>query len=376
MDFIDEIRALASRIPGQIEHIQTEEATKSALIMPFIAALGYNVFDPTEVLPEYVADVGTKKGEKVDYAILQDGKPIMLFECKWHGTNLDSEHMSQLFRYFSVTDARIGVLTNGLEYRFYSDLEAPNRMDKKPFLVFDMMNVQESLVVEIKKLTKSAFDIEEIISTASYLKYTRELKRILAEELSSPSDEFVKFFASQVYSGNMTQSALTQFTGIVKDAFNQFIREKINARLKSALTGETAPVVIDDADTGAEEGDDAEEERIVTTEEELEGFYIIKSIVREDVDVSRVLHRDTRSYMGVLLDNNNRKPICRLHFNNPSKKYIQVFGKGRKAERIDINGLDDLYNSCYAAGAGSGNWIVINCLKEACKAARYIWALS
>ena len=353
MDFIDEIRAVASRIPSQIEHIQTEEATKSALIMPFIAALGYNVFDPTEVLPEYVADVGTKRGEKVDYAILQEGKPIMLFECKWHGTNLDFEHMSQLLRYFSVTDAHIGVLTNGLEYRFYSDLEAPNRMDKKPFLVFDMMDVRESDVAEIKKLTKSAFDIEEIISNASYLKNTRELKRILAVELSSPSDEFVKFFASQVYSGRMTQSMLAQFTDIVKDAFNQFIREKINARLKSALSGETMLDAREDADMDAEEADEAEETRVVTTEEELEGYYIVKSIVRQVVDPSRVLHRDTKSYMGILLDDNNRKPICRLHFNNTARKYIQVFGEGRKAERIDIDGLDDLYE--YSDGL---KWIV------------------
>ncbi len=79
MDFIDRIRDLSTRIPKQLEHIQTEEATKNALIMPFISALGYNVFDPTEVVPEFTADVGIKKGEKVDYAIHLDGKPIMLF---------------------------------------------------------------------------------------------------------------------------------------------------------------------------------------------------------------------------------------------------------------------------------------------------------
>jgi predicted type IV restriction endonuclease len=122
MDFIDRIRELASRAPKQLPHIQTEEATKNALVMPFIGALGYNVFDPTEVTPELTADVGIKKGEKVDYAILQDGQPIMLFECKWHGAELKDGHASQLYRYFSVTHARFGVLTNGIIYRFFTDL--------------------------------------------------------------------------------------------------------------------------------------------------------------------------------------------------------------------------------------------------------------
>ena len=136
MDFIDKIREFASRIPNQLGHIQTEEATKNALVLPFITALGYNVFDPTEVVPEFTADIGTKKGEKVDYAVLKDGKPILLFECKWCGTDLEREHASQLYRYFSVTDGRFGVLTNGIIYRFYSDLEKENKMDEKPFFEF------------------------------------------------------------------------------------------------------------------------------------------------------------------------------------------------------------------------------------------------
>lgn len=78
-DFTDRIRDLAAQVRIQLPNIQTEEATKNALIMPFITALGYNVFNPTEVTPELHADVGLKKGEKVDYAILVDGKPAILF---------------------------------------------------------------------------------------------------------------------------------------------------------------------------------------------------------------------------------------------------------------------------------------------------------
>jgi predicted type IV restriction endonuclease len=203
MDFIDRIRELATRIPKQLEYIQTEEATKNALVMPFIGVLGYNVFDPTEVTPELNADVGIKKGEKVDYAILKDGKPIILFECKWHKTNLDNIHPTQLYRYryFSVTECRIAVLTNGIVYRFFSDLEEPNKLDQKPFLEFNMLDVQESLVAELKKLSKDAFNLEEMISSAADLKYTREIKRILTSELNSPSDKLVHFFGTQVTTG-------------------------------------------------------------------------------------------------------------------------------------------------------------------------------
>src|SRR5215212_7842711 len=206
MDFIDQIRELSARIPKQLPHIQTEEATKNALIMPFIAALGYNVFDPTEVTPELNADVGIKKGEKVDYAILRDSKPIMLFECKHHSADLGKVHASQLYRYFSVTDARFSLLTNGIIYWFYTDLEAPNKMDGKPFFEFNLLDIREGNVEELKKFSKSAFDLDNILTTASELKYTREIRRIITEQMQEPSDEFVKFITAQVHNGRATQT--------------------------------------------------------------------------------------------------------------------------------------------------------------------------
>src|SRR6266508_2420373 len=229
MDFIDRIRELAARTPKQLEHIQTEEATKSAL--------GYNVFDPTEVTPELNADVGIKKGEKVDYAILRDGKPIMLFECKHHAADLSKVHASQLYRYFSVTEARFGVLTNGIVYWFYTDLEAANKMDAKPFFEFNLLDFKEQEAEELKKFSKSAFDLTNILTTASELKYTREIKRILAEQMQEPTDEFVKFFAGQVYTGRMTQAVREQFAQLTRQALKQFVNDKINERLKTALAG-------------------------------------------------------------------------------------------------------------------------------------------
>lgn len=348
MDFIDQIRDLAIRIQKQKDVIQTEEATKNAFVMPFINALGYNVFDPTEVTPELVADVGTKKGEKVDYAILKEGQPTILFECKWCGCNLDSEDASQLYRYFSVTPARFGILTNGIVYRFYSDLESQNVMDAKPFLEIDLLNLKEPLVEEVKKFSKTAFELDNILVTASELKYMREIRKIFEDQLNNPSEEFVKFFASQVYSGKLTQPVREQFTQITKKTLKQFINDKINERLNIALTTSEAPPIPDikksesDASKATEEVEPEADSRIVTTEEELEGFYTIKSILRESIDAKRITIRDTINYCGVLLDGTTRKPLARMYFNGP-KKYLALFDEQKKEEKIPIETIDDIY---------------------------------
>ena len=219
MDFADQVLALATRIPKQLDHIQTEEATKNALVLPFINALGYNVFDPTEVVPEFTADVGIKKGEKVDYAIKLDGKVIMLFECKQAGAELSRGHASQLFRYFAVTEARVGVLTNGIKYHFFSDLEQPNKMDERPFLEFDMLDLRESLLPEMKQLTKSAFNIDQLLSSAQELKYTRALRNYLADQLAAPTDELedvIRFYREQ---GQPASQASVSILGFVGDTF-------------------------------------------------------------------------------------------------------------------------------------------------------------
>lgn len=145
--------------------------------MPFINALGYNVFDPSEVVPEFICDIGTKKGEKIDYAIMRDGKPIILIECKHVASDLNINYASQLFRYFHVTEARIAILTNGLIYRLFTDLEQPNKMDERPFLEFDLTNFNENDVAEIKKLSKNSFSIEDILFAAYNLKYMRAFKK-------------------------------------------------------------------------------------------------------------------------------------------------------------------------------------------------------
>ena len=226
MDFIGNIKKLAEKALSQKDLLDTEEATKIALIMPFIQELGYNVFDPQEVRPEYTADIGTKKGEKVDYAIFRDDSPAILFECKALGVALDSSHRNQLFRYFSaIAKVRFGVLTNGLMYQFYTDLDHKNRMDEKPFLEFDLSSIQGPLVEELQKFTKANFNADTIISRAEELKYTREIKHLLAEEYKAPTKEFVRFCMDRVDSGSKTKKRVEQFTSFAKRAFREFVYE-------------------------------------------------------------------------------------------------------------------------------------------------------
>jgi hypothetical protein len=341
MEFTDQLTALSTRAIKQKDIIKTEEATKNALVMPFIQALGYDIFDPSEVIPEFIADVGSKKGEKVDYAIVADGKITMLFECKSCGSSLNDCHASQLRRYFHVTTARISVLTNGISYRFFSDLEEPNKMDEKPFMEINLLEIDPQIIPELKKLTKNSFELDKMLLSANDLKYTREIKNLLESEFASPSQELVKFILGNVYTGLKTQPVIEQFTPIVKQAINLLINGRINDRLKSALTSDEEKTEVLEEETIL-----AKETGVVTTQEELDGFYIVRAILHEVVDVSRVVHRDNKSYFGILLDDNNRKPLCRLHFNT-SQKYIGLISNDKTETRQPIQGLNEIYS--YAA---------------------------
>jgi hypothetical protein len=343
MDFIDQIRTLATRIEGTKNLVQTEEATKNAMVMPFIHALGYNVFDPLEVTPELVADVGTKKGEKVDYAILKDGKPIMLFECKKCGGDLSINHASQLFRYFHVTEAKFGVLTNGLVYRFFTDLESPNKMDEKPFLEFNILDFKDQDVEELKKFAKSAFDVEKILITANELKYTRSIQNLLAEWMNTPSEELIRLVvtsADLLAGKRFTPAIKEQFAPITKRAFQQLIGDRINDRLKVAMSSD--PVVTADDSATASSTIAAQTEDIRTSLEEVEGFHIVRAILREVIDPRKIAMRDAQSYCAVLFDDNNRKPICRLRFNNTSRLQLGIFS-GKGEEKVALSDLSDIY---------------------------------
>lgn len=343
MDFIERLQSLAKKIQQVGSTIQTEEATKNAFVMPFLhSVLGYDVFDPNEVVPEFTADSGIKKGEKVDYAILKDGQVQILIECKKYGEPIKEKHAAQLFRYFTVTHARIAILTNGVTYAFYTDLDAPNKMDDRPFLVLDLDDIDEYIVPELKKLTKSAFDVDSVVGAAGELKYLSECKNLLEKQFSEPEEDFVKFFASRIYDGVLTPKVKQQFFDITKKALKQFLSDSINERLKNAIQSDDSNLNLASLNSEINDAPILEDEKIVTTEEELEGFQIIKAILRQKFEISRIISRDTQSYFGVLLDDNNRKPLCRLRF-NAKQKYIGIFDSNKSETKIPLNSLDEIF---------------------------------
>lgn len=350
MGIAERAQELALKVRNQKASIATEEATKNAFVMPFISSvLGYDVFNPSEVIPEFTADVGTKKGEKIDYALVQDGKVQILIEAKTVAEPLRIEHASQLFRYFAATYARVAILTNGESYEFYTDLDAPNRMDDRPFLVLNLAAIDETLLPEVAKLTKDSFDLDSILSAAEELKYIGQIKRMLAAEFKEPSDELLRLLAARIYPGrSFTQRVREQLSPLVVKATNQFLSEQVNDRLKAALGDDGAgqppsPTLSESkVNVGDQATVDIIEEKTQTTDEELEAYRIVRAIVCSTVTATRVVGRDGKSYFAILLDDSNRKPIARLWFNR-SKKYLGVFDEAKSETRIPIELPEDIY---------------------------------
>ena len=345
MDFIDELKQYSKRVEALKDKLQTEEATKSSLIMPFFSMLGYDVFNPDEFMPEFTADVGIKKGEKVDYAILSEGSPIILIEAKWVKEDL-KKHDSQLFRYFGTTTAKFAILTNGIIYRFYTDLDEPNKMDSAPFLEVNILDIKESQVKELKKFKKDAFSVETIMDTASHLKYTHEFRNVFLNELQNPSDDFVRHFLHGVYTGQKTAAVIEKFRPIVRDALNQTISETMNDKIKAALgvneLVETSPQAVDPESAESVEAEAPKrEKKILTTEEELEAFFIVKNILKPIISFDRISYKDNERYMSINVDEKTTKWVCRFYFNG-SKKFVTYPNEQKKEIRVDIENIYDI----------------------------------
>lgn len=336
MGFSEDLKQLAEKITAIKNNISTEEATKMSMIIPFFQLLGYDVFNPSEFCPEYTADVGVKKGEKVDYAILIDEIPEILIECKWCGEPL-SKHGSQLFRYFGTSPAKFGILTNGLIYQFFTDLDEANKMDLTPFLEVNIEELKDVQINELKKFSKEVFDKENIFSTASELKYSTLIKNQLAKDLEEPSDDFVRYILSNVYEGQKNQKVIDKFKSIVKKSFTGFVNDIVNQKISSALSPDVSEQTDDSTPVINEP-----KSKIITTEEELEAFYIVRGILAGSVPVEDVVYRDTESYFGILFQDNNRKPICRINLDRRNKQLF-IPDENKNFERIYINSLNDLY---------------------------------
>ncbi len=335
MGFNEDIKELAQRLSEISKSIKTEEATKTSMIMPFFQLLGYNVFNPSEFCPEYIADVGVKKGEKVDYAILSDNIPEILIECKWCGDNL-TNHDSQLFRYFSASSAKFAILTNGISYKFFTDLEESNKMDLTPFLEIDMNNLTEATINSLKKFCKELFDKETIFSTASELKYSNLIKQWFKTQTEEVSNDLAKIILANIYDGIKTQKVIDRFKPIIKKSLNGYINDIVTQKISAALDNSSK------TEEEATINPDMPVSKIVTTEEELQAFNIVRAILSESVNLDKIYYRDTESYFGILYENNNRKPICRLNLDT-KKKQLLIPDSNKKFFRYYIDNIIDIY---------------------------------
>lgn len=332
MTFKDDVEDLARRAKSAMAVAQTEEATKNAIVMPFLRVLGFDVFDPMQVIPEYVADVGLKKGEKIDYAVKIGDQIEYLVEAKSVSVNLRDAQYSQLFRYFHTCDANIGILTNGLQIWFFSDLEAPNKMDANPFFKFDLLAYDDNDLRELEKFHKANFSIENIKAAASTLKYLRGAMAFIERQWANPDEEFVRMMAREFYDGQLRSQVVETLKPIVKRAFDDLFKQRALKRIDTAFDGDTRDDALPTVD----------EKAIETTEEEKQAFMIVRAIAAEVAPVSRIAMRDAQSYCAILFDDNNRKPIARLHFNGKSK-FVTVFGADKEGIRHDVAGVEDIF---------------------------------
>ena len=335
MELENKIAELQSTLRKHREKLSTEEAAKTTLVLPFLRALGYDIFDPDEVIPEFTCDVGTKRGEKVDYGICVGGDIQMLVECKSANSDLSIKHASQLYRYFAATDARIALLTNGIVYRFFTDAEKPNMMDDRPFFTFDLDDYRSSDLKSLQAFERSDFNLERIVSHASTLKLQSEVQAELRKEISDPSDDLVRIIAGRLHEGRMTETVRDRFKGAITAGFASVIRDGVHERLESAMQHGTDPTELVLPEPVADDGID-------TTADEIDGFNIVRAICAAEVDTSRIVMRDAKSYCAILLDDNNRKSIVRLHFNSETARYVGLFD-GKTEIRVPVGAPADLY---------------------------------
>lgn len=323
MTFEEKLKDFAKNLPMKKKGISTEETTKIALILPFLRILGYDIENPNELKAEYVADAGIKKREKIDLAVLIDDELKMLIECKPANINLNANHINQLLRYFSVSNVKISVLTNGVIYWFFTDFENPGKMDETPFLEVDLRNLTGKKIESLLLFTKDNFSDEKILEHVEELKYRQDIHQTLLKEIHYPSDELIRLIAKKVYSSPLTKSR--------KKYFQKIIKEELLDVFENNYSLETS--------------------KIITTEEEILGFNIVRAIVSEIVDPNRIVMRDRQSYCPILFDNNHNYTICRLHFNDLDNIAIGFFDSlskdkdgSRIEEKIAIDKIEDIYN--------------------------------
>ena len=304
------IRILSEKVKSLKETINTEESTKTAFILPLLQILGYDIFNPLELIPECHSDIGGKKGEKVDYCICLNQTPTIIIECKNWNEELNC-HVNQLIRYYHTSKAKFGLLTNGIKYYFFTDTDNLNVMDSDPFFIFDITSFSEEDLDILLEFSKIKFNEKNILNIAEKLKYLSKFKNVILKELSSPSEEFNKLLIKQVFSGRLIQKQKEKFSEIINIALEELFEFK-------KLIPESS---------------------LNTTKEELD-FYntIINKLPQYKQFIS---YKDFKGHFSIILHNSTRKCIAKALFNN-NKKYIILFDEESEIKiEYNSNNIDE-----------------------------------
>lgn len=327
MAFSDDIARLAEQITRRVEHVNGEEATKQALILPFFTALGYDIYDPTEVRPEYIADFAIKKAgqfEKVDYAVCKDGAIVMFVEAKDKGERPEA-HDGQLQRYFNATpSAKVAVVTNGTEYRFFCDLREPNIMDREAFFSFNLLSHDAKDLEALKPFHKTNFDPARIVAHAEEMVYLKAMTRIVGGLLRSPSEAFVRFLVGELdLGGRVTSRVVEKFEPITKKAIQISLVDLMTRSISQEISPphEVAAPTAAEPDEAAAEGVPDDTPGVITTEEELDGFERVKAIAARSSVKRELRYKDVGGYFSVHLGKITWW-FVRFFFNYQKAKYI------------------------------------------------------
>lgn len=315
-----------------INQIETEEATKMTLIMPFIQKLGYNVFDINEVVPEYTADIAKKKGEKIDYAIKIDGKIAFVIEAKHVAENLDN-HSKQLARYFVNTDAKIAILTNGLEYRFFTDIDKDNIMDDTPFFTFNIQTCKEKDIEYLIGFSKAKFNENNLYGKAEKSRKISEMVAVIDKEFTAPSEDFIKLLIDRSYTGIKTKYVIEEYTEYITSALTKYIDNKITEKLKSAFPD----VEIKPQTALLEKTKDKTKETSLSINEATIYGYV--KLMIKDIDTF-ITYKDTLSYFNILKEGKVQKWICRVYDHKELK--VTIFNQECDIEVI-LNDPADIF---------------------------------
>lgn len=329
MSFIDDIIDLRDKIASyQEQHvINNEESTKRFLIIPFLKALGYNTDNPFDFRPEYCTDTNSKYEDRIDYAIFDNGVPVILIEAKACTEPIEGKEKirKQLHHYFGSSKAKLGILTNGVVYHFFTDLEQANIMDKKPFFVFNLLESDDQILHRLRDFTKENFLKSDISQHAKNLMVEKSTKEYLLTQLENPDPDFINFLLKRIETGGLLKGRITskitkEYTETIKKAMKMFIMDRLQTALQDKQEQEQEKQSSKDTDP-VKTVDEEQESGIITTDEEIGAFNVVQMLLRDHVDVNRIQYKDTKSYFVIYVDSKS-KWLCRIYVDARKKRVV------------------------------------------------------